>query len=722
MENKINKKIDEIIKSVSFKILGYEDGDLLLISEIIDDINELQQILIKNKKIIPIINIILSSLNNQMINKGEDDFLQLFSDGIDLIVKIIARKNKKSKELEDEISGYTKNYKSFLTVNKVRSKEIKNKDKKEIETKKNKSIDITKMTGDLEPFKIFIAEASEKLLLAQDYILKLEKDLTNKDLINNLFRIFHTIKGECGFLRLASLGELSHNIENLLDLIRNNDIEMNNEIIDLLLEGIDYANALLTEHKKGNITVFAQIEIDDYIKRINNQAHKVKTSIGELLSDEGKISTEDVERILQKQKLLSYSKKFCEIAKEENLISDEEINDTLEKQKAALKTSDSRSDKIDTIIKVKSSQINYLVDMIGELLIAENQLDEKNKDVIQLKKISKELQAAAMQLRTVKIKNLFINMNRAVRDLSKKLNKNINLEMFGEELEIDRNLVELLEEPLIHMLRNAIHHGIESEKERIKKNKDAIGKITLKAERKGNNILISVRDDGKGLDENKILEKAISKSLISKEKSKNIPKNEIYNFIFLPGFSTAEEINDVSGRGVGMDIIKTVTNSARGKVELKSEKDMFTEVLLTFPLSMAIIDGMIVRVHDYYFIIPVSNIIESIQIEKNMIYKIKNKRSVIDLRNEIIPIVEINDFFYIRGSDNQERMVGIVIESQEKRYLFIVNEIISKKEIVIKPLSSKFSKLRGISSGTILPGGKIGFILNIDEIINITLD
>ncbi len=720
MINKLNKKTEEIIKRVSFKILGYEDGDLLLISEIIDDINELQFILKNNKNITSIITIILSSLKKQLNNKRDPDFIQLFSDGIDLIYKILTRKNKKNKELEEEISSYIKKHKSPISKKEFTSKKVEKKDK--IKSQKTKSVESSVISTDSESFKIFLAEAGEKILLAQDYILKLEKDLKNKELINNLFRIFHTIKGECGFLRLSSLGELSHNIENLLELIRSDDIEMNIDIIDLLLDGIDYANEILNEHKKGNITLFAQIEIDEYIKKINNQTKKVKTSIGELLSEEGKISEEDVDRILQKQKLLNYSKKFCEIAKDDNLITEDDIKDSLEKQKIISKSLENKLDRIDTIIKVKSSQINYLVDMIGELLIAENQLDENSKDVVQLKKISRELQVAAMQLRTVKIKNLFINMNRVVRDLSRKLNKIINLETIGDELEIDRNLVELLEEPLIHILRNAVYHGIENEKDRIKKNKDAIGKITMKAERKGNNILISVKDDGRGLDENKILEKAISRSIISKEKSKNIPKNEIYNFIFLPGFSTAEEIDEVSGRGVGMDIIKTVTNSARGKVDLKSEKDMFTEIILTFPLSMAIIDGMIVRVFEYYFIIPVSNIVESIQIEKGMIYKIKNKRSVIDLRNEVIPIVEINDFFNIEVIDNQERMVGVVIESHDNKYLLIVNEIISKKEIVIKPLSSKFNKLRGISSGTILPGGKIGFILNIDEIINISID
>jgi two-component system chemotaxis sensor kinase CheA len=308
-------------------------------------------------------------------------------------------------------------------------------------------------------------------------------------------------------------------------------------------------------------------------------------------------------------------------------------------------------------------------------------------------------------------------MKRLIRDLSKKLDKNIDLEMTGEELEIDRNLVEILEEPLVHLLRNSIHHGIENRSERIGKNKPDTGKITLTAERKGNNIVISVKDDGKGLDEEKILKKALEKGLVSKDKIKTINKNEIFEFIFLPGFSTAEKVDNVSGRGVGMDIVKTVVASSRGKIEIMSEKDMFTEISLIFPLSMAIIDGMIVKIYDTHFIIPVSNIIESIELDKNMIYKVQNEDNVINLRQRIIPIIWLKDFFNMNDILDDGKILAVITESRDKQYAFIVNDIIAKKEIVIKPLSSKFRNLPGISSGTILPGGKIGFILDIDRIV-----
>ncbi len=495
---------------------------------------------------------------------------------------------------------------------------------------------------------------------------------------------------------------------------------------------------MLVALKNGDIVVFNQIRIDDFVENIHQQIHKVRISIGEILRDEGKLTNGDVAKILQEQKESSFTKKFGEIAIEDHLITEEDIEESIKKQKEHYMSQDKKTQKVDSIIKVKASRINYLVDTIGELLIAENQLDEKDKNVVQLRKITKEIQAAAMQLRTVKVKNLFINMKRVVRDMAMKLKKNVVTETIGEELEIDRNLVEILDEPLIHILRNSVHHGIEEEKERIEKNKNKIAKIILKAERRGNNIVISAKDDGKGLDRDRILEKAISRNLITREKAKTLSKNEIFDLVFVSGLSTAKEVDRVSGRGVGMGIVKSAVTSSRGNVEIRSEKDQFTEITLIFPLSMAIIDGMIVKTEDTHFVIPATNIIESLKIEKNMIYTIENKTSVIDLRQEIIPVIQLRDFFDIQNTFNQvethnhvethgyaslradARLLAVIVENREKKFAFVVNEIIAKKEIVIKPLNNKFKKLKGISSGTILQGGKIGFIIDVEEIVSTT--
>jgi two-component system, chemotaxis family, sensor kinase CheA len=707
-------KVNEILKKISFLIIGYEDGDLMLLSELLDSLQDLESEMEGfhySKKILNILKGFIYGLIRKTVIK---DFLDRFSHGVDLLVKI--SNNVQNEDNENPENNLINEIESFIGGNE---KYADNSNSAKTGKKHEGAKDNPEYIIKSEPFKIFIVEAEEKILEAQDLILDLEKNLTNKDDINKLFRIFHTVKGECGFLKILSLGELTHNIENLLDMVRNDEIENSGEVIDILFDGIDHSKNIIKSLREGNVDAFDMMTFGDLNEKMEAQIHKVKKNIGEILKEEGKLSETDVEDILLKQKENFYTKKFGAIALEEKLINNDDIESTLEKQKTG-RTRTEQNHENDSIIKVKSSQINYLVDMIGELLIAENQLDDRDKNVIHLKKISKEIQLAAMQLRTVKIKNLFINMKRLIRDLSKKLDKNIEAALTGEELEIDRNLVEILEEPLVHLLRNSIHHGIESEEERVKKNKEAIGLIALSAERKGNNIVISVKDDGRGLDEEKILSKAISKSLITKEEANTLSRNEIFDFIFLPGFSTAESVDSVSGRGVGMDIVKNVVNSSRGKIVIQSERDKYTEISLVFPLSMAIIDGMIVKAQDTNFIIPVSNIIESIRLEKGMIHRVQDEDNVIKLRQHIIPIIRLKDFFNMGDVLAGEMLLAVIIESREKQYAFIVNEIIAKKEIVIKPLSSKFKKLQGISSGTILPGGKIGFILDIDQIVEIS--
>ena len=502
--------------------------------------------------------------------------------------------------------------------------------------------------------------------------MDLEKDLQNMEYINVLFRVFHTIKGECGFLKIATLGEVTHNLENLLDLLRKGEIEINEDIIDIMLCGIDYSRLILNSIKKGDITIFSQINLDSFMTRIDNKIRNSRKTIGDILKDEGVISETDIIRIMQKQKESSFTKKFGEIAIEQELLTEEDVKKTIDKQKSS---PDIVTEKIDPVIKVKASQINFLVDMIGELLIIESQLDDKNRNILQLKKITKTIQNSAMQLRTIKIKNLFINTKRAARDVAKKLDKNIDIETYGDELEIDRNLVEILEEPLLHIIRNSCHHGIEDNNERNRIGKSGNGLIKLTAQRKGTNIVRSVLDNGRGLDEEKILSKAVEKRLVTEERAKTLTKNEIYNFIFFPGFSTAESVNNISGRGVGMDIVKSSITNARGRIEIKTEKNQYTEINLIFPLSLAIIDGMIIRSGDIYYIIPVTNIIESLKLNTKMLVSIKNKTSVIHLRNEIIPAIDLNQFFY--GLAKPDRTdIAVIILNDDKKYGLFVDYII----------------------------------------------
>lgn len=326
-----------------------------------------------------------------------------------------------------------------------------------------------------------------------------------------------------------------------------------------------------------------------------------------------------------------------------------------------------------------------------------------------------------MQLRTESVKILFITVKRIIRDISTKLNKPINAEFIGDDLEIDRLLIESLEEPLMHLVRNSLDHGIESEADRAAAGKSAQGTVKISAERRGNNIIISVSDDGKGLDKEKIIMKAIDKGIITEDAVKTMTDAAVYNLIFLPGFSTKDKADLMSGRGVGMDIIKQMVLKSKGRIETYSTPGKGTTFDLVFPLSTAIIDGMIVRTGPNMFIIPIAVIMESLKIKDENISRVRNGTTVLDLRGEIIPMISLASVFKIKNA-GPGNMATIVENSNREKFAVISDEILSKNEIVIKTLGARFRDMQGISSGTVLSGGTIGLVLDIDQFILMGID
>ncbi len=678
---------ENILKRLSITVIGYEDGDILVLSEMLDDVTLLKNILKKDVDTM----LVLEKISNKMqdILEGDEDcdFIDYISDAIDLIIKSTGKSTKSSRSEE---------------VKKFLEEEYKRTDPKETYNLDN-NYDL-----DTETMKVFLVEAEERIIQGQEIILELEHDMENRKIIDDLFRIFHTIKGECGFLNLIKLGEVTHNLENLLDMLRYSEIENNIDIIDIILSGVDIINDLLTALKNIDHEEYNLIDIFEIVANIESCTTNVRVPLGQVLQDEGLLNKKQVEKISIEQKKSVYTKKFGEIATERSNLKEEDIKKTLKKQRAI-------QVKSDAYVKVSVNQVNYLVDMIGELIIAENQI--KDDDIEFLHKITKEVQQTAMMLRTVKIKNLFINMKRVVRDASKKLGKKVVLELEGEDLEVDRNLVEHLEEPLIHLLRNSVGHGIEDIKTRLECGKPETGVILLKAERVGNQIKITVKDDGAGLNTKKIIGKALEKDLITIDKSKNMKENEIFSLIFAPGFSTSEVVDKVSGRGVGMDIVKNTVNSLRGNIGIKSEIGTYSSFTLEFPLIMAIIDSMIILVDGVNFILPVVNIIETLKYDSDYVHQIENRESVISLRNEIIPVIDLRNFYDMNETPRNETELAIIVEQNKRKYAFIVDQIVTKKEVVIKSLGDKLKKVCGISAATILSGGVIGYIINVDEVV-----
>jgi two-component system chemotaxis sensor kinase CheA len=332
-----------------------------------------------------------------------------------------------------------------------------------------------------------------------------------------------------------------------------------------------------------------------------------------------------------------------------------------------------------------------------------------------------ELQLVAMKLRMIKIAKIFNRYPRLVRDLCKDLNKDVELIIKGEDTEVDKNLIEEINDPLVHLIRNAVDHGVENPEVRIKAGKNPRGKVLLAAEQLGNNIVITIQDDGKGLDVEVIKEKAIAKGLITKEKAKELSKQEAMNLIFLPGFSTAEKVSNVSGRGVGMDVVKTNVAKLRGIINIESEVGKGTKIEIKLPLTLAIISGMIVKANSETLVIPLGSVIEVLRVDPKEIYSIKGKE-VIKVRDSVLPLVSVSELLKGRMNGRRENNTGwqyvVEVGIAEKRYGIKVDDLIGQQEVVIKSLGSYLGKIDGIAGSTIMGDGTVVMILDIHELFN----
>jgi two-component system, chemotaxis family, sensor kinase CheA len=699
-------------------LLDYETGDFLLLSDLSDELSSLKDYYLDADEACKLIEKLIKFVAQEMKLSGNERFVENISKGIDLLQKLQPEMDTgQRKEVLAAISGFSceAEAKAGLKGDKAKNDEgVSGKDE--------------------ESLQIFLSEVSDRLDQAQAIILELEENPGNLDHIQTLFRIFHTIKGECGFLKIASLGELAHNIESLLDLLRGKKETLQSIHIDLLLEGIDMARRIHDRLKIGDFVVVSDIPMDTFFDKLKKLSEGPCANLGTMLVSEGKMKETDVMRILQKQKESAFTKRFGEIAVKENYLSADELQETLKKQNQCLigeleRQNQARSgepprrmDRTDPIIKVRASKVNFLVDMIGELLISMGQMTESTPALMQMRKITRSLQFGAMELRTESLQSLFGNIKRVVRDLSRQLEKNIRLVSIGDDLEIDRNLIEKLEEPLLHLVRNSLDHGIGTPDERTSAGKDPQGTITLKAERIGNSIVITIRDDGHGLNRKRILEKAIEKGMVKRDMAESMSDAQINNLIFASGFSTHDTVTLISGRGVGMDIVRSVVTENRGRIEIDTKEGEFTEFRLVFPLSTAIIDGMITRVRENLFVFPIGSIVESVKVQSSLVTTINGDVEVANLRGETIPILRLHDIFDISEEDPDGIRIGIICETTDRRkFMLVVDEILSKREVVIKSLGTRFRTLRGISSGTVLAGGKIGLVVDIDQIVELSL-
>lgn len=378
-------------------------------------------------------------------------------------------------------------------------------------------------------------------------------------------------------------------------------------------------------------------------------------------------------------------------------------------------------------IRVSIDKVDSLINMVGELVITQSMLGQLGQDfdmsrlarlqegLTQLEQNTRELQESVMKIRMMPISFAFSRFPRLVRDLGGQLGKQVNLVMLGENTELDKTVMEKIGDPLVHLVRNSLDHGLETTEQRLSAGKPGEGTITLNAYHQGGNIVIEVKDDGAGLNEERILNKARQKGLVPE--TQELSSEEIHQLIFLPGFSTADVVSDISGRGVGMDVVRRNIAELNGSIEVKSKRGKGSTFIIRLPLTLAILDGQLVKVKDETYIFPLVSIVESIQLQKRSLNHVTGSQYVMKLRDEYIPIVRLDELFNLRASDDEfENPMLVVVEGDNEKVGIVVDDLLGQQQVVIKSLEQNYKRVTGISGATILGDGTVALIIDVSDV------
>ncbi len=564
----------------------------------------------------------------------------------------------------------------------------------------------------------FIVETKEILEKLDLNLIELENKPNDSDLLNEVFRSFHTIKGTSGFLGLDKLTQVTHRCEDLLNKLRKGEAVLTPELMDGILVAYDKIKELLSSIE---VDFNEDAPIDETVELLTLLLDKLDNKISDSAPDKT-INTKDVP-VEKEQKI-------------EN--PDSNTNHELEAKIIVSKepSSVAMAKKVDNSIRVDVERLDELLNIASELVLGRNRLAQVNSEVAlehegtklsrdladatkQIDLMTNELQLVVMKTRMVKIGKVFNRFPRLVRDLARETEKEVNLIIKGEDTELDKTLIEEINDPLVHLIRNSLDHGIESPNKRKDIGKNPIGTVVLSAEQEGNQIIITIEDDGKGIDPDFIKEKAVSKGIISKEKAKELTRQESYNLIFAPGFSTAEVVTNVSGRGVGMDVVKTNVTKLRGIINIESVVGKGTKIIVKLPLTLAIIPGMVVKVNSETVVIPLNSVIEVLRVHIEEIYTI-NQHEAIRRRDNVIPLVAIDNLLYsdCKSANDKIWQYIVVVGLAEKIFGIKVDELCGQKEVVIKSLGSYLGNITGIAGSTIMGDGTVVMIVDISELIN----
>lgn len=550
----------------------------------------------------------------------------------------------------------------------------------------------------------FIVEAEEILEGLDPLFVELEQRGQDAEIINEIFRGMHTLKGAAGFLGFQNIVEVAHRAETILKKLREGEMEISPEITDAILKATDVLR-ILVDHLKRKDEV--KEDINPVLSLLDSVLSKEYAPKREEPKEETESSEETTEerQIEEKEKTVKTEETFSQPQKEREK----------EKEVATLRVDVVRIDKV--------------MDLAGEIVLARNRLlnlankletkysgDENVESLIEtisfLDRVTSDLQLAVMKMRMQPLQKVFVKFPRMVRDLARQLGKEIELEIKGEDTEVDKSVIENIGDPLVHIIRNSIDHGIEFPQERISKGKPEKGKILIDAYQKGTQIVIDIIDDGRGIDVEAVKAKAITKGLITLEEAEKMSEDALINLIFLPGFSTKDVSTEVSGRGVGMDVVKSNVAKLNGYVEIFTEKDKGTTFRISLPLTLAIIQAMMIQVAEEVYAIPQSMIEETLRVHVSQLKEVSGQR-VLTVREKVLPVFVLNDLLGVYGSTETDKKYILVASVGERRFCIAVDAVLGQEEIVIKTINGIDSEACGIMGATITGDGKVVLILDL---------
>lgn len=659
---------------------------------------------------------------------------------------------------------------------------------------------------DTSEFKeIFAAEARDYLQSLNDDLLRLENDPENSDILDEMFRAAHSLKGMAGTMGFHELADFTHEMESIFDLLRTGSLKATQDVVDVLFQAVDTLELLLeatidgspiayheqiterlrsltsltpsqtSSRSAGEVDVGFKLNefdretikqgreqgLNAYVAEVSLRPNTLLKSvrvftvfqalenIGTIIKSDPPAHDLEEERFDLDFALLLLTKESAQTVQQviEGIseidavkvhVVNQEQQSNLPVEAAAaqeepqaefpanagsplVKPTQFQQRSGDKYVRIETERLDKLINLVGELVISRTQVIEIMRDVVdaeqksaadQLDRVTTELQHAAMSLRMVPIKQVFDRFPRMVRDLARASQKEINLEIYGEDTELDRSLVNQIGDPLVHLIRNAIDHGIEPREVRAARGKPTVGTVRVGARHEGSHIVIAVEDDGGGLDVDKIRAKAIERGLLAEDVGE-ITQDTAIDLLFQPGFSTASTVTDISGRGVGMDAVKSVIESMSGTIEIETEPEKYLRTVIKLPLTLAIIKALLVMADGATYAIPIQAVRENLQITRDQI-KTVQQHDVIVLRDEILPLYDLAGClgFTPLQPEEDESLSVIVMETRGQKAAFIVEDLIGQQEIVIKSLGDLIGEVKGIAGAAVLGNGQVALILD----------